>query len=360
MKQIIFIDENIPLLGNALESCGAVIRFSGRNLNRNYLIENGCTYLFIRSTTNINSELIEGTQVNFIGTATSGTDHVDTQYLKNKKITFAFAPGSNANSVAEYVVYSILLWSKVLQQEINNKTIGIVGFGNIGKLIAKYSEHLGLNILVNDPPLKDENYSFPDYVKYSELDDICKNADIITNHVPLTKESLYPTYKLFSKNIKLIKSCSLFIHTSRGGVVEESELLSKIQSDGIITAIDVWENEPYINKNLVNKSLIATPHIAGYSRDGKIRGAKMMADAFKTHSGIEPDYSEINLELSKYKPMSHGNFNDCDMLFSLLQKSRELNKDTAKLKEMLSTENNNDVDIFDRMRKNYPVRREIL
>ena len=360
MEQIIFIDENIPLLANAMNSCGKITCFSGRSLTNRLLIDSGCTSLFIRSTTKVSRVLIDGTNVKFIGSATSGIDHVDTEFLISKKIKFCFAPGSNANSVAEYVVFSILAWGFNTKSEIQNKTIGIVGFGNIGNIVANYSKYLGLNILVNDPILKDEGFVFPNFVQYAGLEEICTSADIITNHVPLTIEGLYPTYKLFNKNLRLIKSGSLFIHTSRGGVVDESELLLKIKSDNILTAIDVWENEPCINRELVSESLISTPHIAGYSKNGKIRGAKMMAEAFRNFTGLEPDFSEINKELAVYHPMSPDSFRDYNNIYNLLSISRELVQDTFNLKEIIQSGIDDKDDIFDKLRKNYAQRCEIL
>ena len=360
MKHVIFVDENIPLLAEALRHCGVVTKYSGRKLSRHELIDSHCTALFIRSATKINSALIEGTSVKFIGTATSGIDHIDVEFLKKNNITFAYAPGSNANSVAEYVVYSILKWKNLIQSDIGNKLIGIVGHGNIGKIVAKYSNYMGLKILVNDPLLKNEGFKFPDYVEYAQLNELCEKADIITNHVPLTNDGIYRTHYLFNEqNIRLIKSGTLFIHTSRGAVVDEKSLLSKLDKDFIYTAIDVWENEPNINHELLNKTIIATPHIAGYSRDGKIRGTKMMADAFKEYSGLEPDITDINHELSLYNPLSIETFSDYDKLYSLLQYSREIDEDTKNLKEILN-DNNSKVDVFDLLRKTYPLRREIL
>ncbi|MBI5326024.1 MAG: hypothetical protein HZB41_12260 [Ignavibacteriae bacterium] len=361
MKNIILVDENIPLLADALKPCGEVILFKGRNLTNQALIESACNSLFVRSTTKVNSQLLENTAVNFIGTSTSGFDHIDVDFLKNNNINFVYAPGSNANSVAEYVVYSILKWRSLTEAELSTITIGIIGYGNIGKIIARFSKYLGLKILVNDPPLKVNGYIFPEFVRYAELDDLCKSSDIITNHVPLTFNELYSTnYLLNEININYIKSGSLFIHTSRGSVVNEKSLISKIDNDSIYSVIDVWENEPFINQDLMNRSIIATPHVAGYSRDGKIRGAKRMADEFRKFFHLEPDFNEINHELSQYKSMSPDKFKNYDMIYDLLKNSREIDTDTMKLKEIIIKSGENNTDVFDELRKNYPSKREIL
>ncbi len=236
MKQIILVDENIPLLAEALRPCGKITGYSGRELSKHELIKSSCSSLFVRSTTKIDSTLIEGTSVKFIGTATSGIDHVDVEYLKINNITFTFAPGSNANSVAEYVVYSILKWRSLIQSEIENKTIGIVGFGNIGKIVARYSNYMGMKILVNDPPLKDSGCDFPEYVEYTGLDELIARSDIITNHVPLTIVGSYPTHNLFNEqNIKLIIFCK---------VLNVTNIINEIIFPKIISYKIINENMP--------------------------------------------------------------------------------------------------------------------
>lgn len=361
-QNIIFIDENIPLLAESLSPCGKIIRFSGRELKTQDLIDSKCNYLFIRSTTKINGEFLNGTKVEFLGTATSGIDHVDSKYLFDNKIQFVSAPGANANSVAEYVLYSILLYARQEKINILGKSIGIVGFGNVGKIVAQYAKNMGLQVMVNDPPLVDEGFTFPDYVKYTSLDKICENCDIITNHVPLTtkEESPHPTHNLFnSKNIAKIKNKALFIHASRGWVVDEKPLLVRLKNKSLIGSIDVFENEPLVDSAIVQSAILSTPHIAGYSRDGKLRGGLMMIKAFEKYSHCQPDMSAFT-ELDTYSPLPETDFLNYDKVFSLLHKNRKLDEDHKRFVETMHLSDIEKTEAFDRLRKKYPKRRESL
>lgn len=362
-QRVIFIDENIPLLAESLAKCGIIIRFNGRKLTNDDLIANKCQYLFVRSTTKINESLLKNTKIKLVGTATSGIDHVDTDYLEKQNTDFASAPGANANSVAEYVLYCMLLYSKKNNVLIKNKTIGIVGYGNVGKFVSRYASSMGLKVLVNDPPLLDDGFVFPDYVEYVSFDEISKRADIITNHVPITypDEVKHPTYNLFNKeSIKKIKSGSLFIHTSRGGVVEEDALLARINKGEIISAVDVFENEPLVNIELARSAIISTPHIAGYSRDGKLKGALMMAQAFKLVSDIAIDIQPFDAELGAYSPLSDNDFKNYKKLFALIHNNRKLHEDHQRFLDSLNLDDDMRSKQFDLLRKQYPVRRESL
>ena len=166
----VFVDENIPYLSDTLRSVANVISFDFKKLSQNELIQNKCEYLFVRSTIKVNSDLLNGTAVKFVGTSTAGTDHIDFNYLKRNNIAFESAPGSNANSVAEYVIFAVLHWLEVKKLSPNQKTIGIVGYGNIGKLVARHAAQIfpKLEILINDPPLKDAAFPYPNNLKYCE------------------------------------------------------------------------------------------------------------------------------------------------------------------------------------------------
>ncbi|MBM2816061.1 MAG: Erythronate-4-phosphate dehydrogenase [Ignavibacteria bacterium] len=361
LKNIIFVDKNISLLAESLAGCGEVNTFEGRLLNSEMLAEAHCDYLFVRSTTKVTKELLNGTNVKFVGTATSGTDHIDTDYLNSFGIIFADAAGSNANSVAEYVIYAILKWSETNSFNIKDKKIGIIGYGNIGKLVAKYSLKLGLQVFVNDPPLFESGFSFPDSLHYSDLEHIFQNCDLITNHVPLNFGGSHPTNKLINAQlISMLKNNALFIHTSRGGVVDEYALYELIQNKNIYLSIDVWENEPDFNTPLAGKSNIATPHIAGYSYDGKLKGALAMALAFERFSGEIPDYSIFNEELNKNKKLQDDSFRDSKLLYENLKLSRQIDRDTEDFLKLIDKFKEERKAGFDLLRKNYPKRREIL
>ncbi|MDA3843997.1 MAG: 4-phosphoerythronate dehydrogenase [Candidatus Kapabacteria bacterium] len=357
----VMCDENIPLLAESLISCAEVITFKGRELRNSDLIENNCRALIVRSTTKINADLLEGTAVEFVGTATSGTDHIDLDYLNINKIQFADAPGSNANSVAELVVYSAIRYAEMIGESLRGKTIGIIGFGNIGKIVAKYAHNFEMNILINDPPLLDEKYSFPDYVTNTDIDTLCSESDILTNHVPLTKYGQYPTYGLLNaERINSMKQGALLIHSSRGFVVEEKPLIRRLKSKSLYASVDVWENEPLINPELVRLVFHASPHVGGYSRDGKLKGTMMMIKAFAAYSGLTPNTEAIDDELKSYKAVQAKKYSDADYIVNLLQEKRQFEADDKAMREMIDTPIEDRPGTFDMLRKKYPVRRESL
>lgn len=362
----IFIDEQIPLLAESLKECGNVILFSGRNLCANDLISKLCQILFVRSTTKVDQNLLTGTYVQFVGTATSGIDHIDLEYLNSKGVRFAFAPGSNANSVAEYAIFSVLHWAFSLGIDLKNLKIGIIGYGNIGSLVGKYANFFGFKVFVNDPPLlekvqKGMTTPLPDFVTHSELPVLLETCNVITNHVPLTFDGIYKTFKLLNEeNLWILQPNSLFIHSSRGGVVDELTLLEVAKKKDLTLVVDVWENEPNVNLKLVEQTLLATPHIAGYSFDGKIRGTYAMAKAFESFSHIQPDYKTINRYLAEYSPTPKENFKDPLEIYKRLLVSRQIIEDSIKFKQIISLSPPRRKQYFDEFRKNYPVRREVL
>ncbi|MGA2298625.1 MAG: NAD(P)-dependent oxidoreductase [FCB group bacterium] len=235
------------------------------------------------------------------------------------------------------------------------------GFGHIGKLVAQYANLMGMKVLVNDPPLNNVNFEFPDYVEYEELDVICSKSDILTNHVPFTVKGKYATKNLLDFNvISQLRKNALLIHTSRGEIVNEEALLKCIHDNPIEAVVDVWENEPTINIELAKKSFLCTPHIAGYSLDGKIKGVMQMIDAYELFKGDKFDLTSINFLLSSYHPLLPEQYHDYESLFKLLKQSRKLDDDHYNLMYSLKLPKNEKAFAFDKLRKNYPMRREIL
>lgn len=358
---VFFIDENIPLISEIFKKHAIIYKFKGRELKNKDLILKKCNALICRSTTLVNEKLLDGTNINFVATATSGFDHIDLEYLNKNNIFFSYAPGSNSNSVAEYVIFSILEWQIRYSIELKNKTIGIIGLGNIGKIVALYANLLGLKVIINDPPLKDLGKEFPKYVSYAQIDDIFKFSDIITNHVPLTYTRPYPTKYLINKLLlEKIKNDSLFIHTSRGKVVDEKALINIITKKNISTVIDVWENEPMINEELARLSLIATPHIAGYSFDGKLKGAFIIANNLNGFYNLKADLSIIENSLAQNDLFDFSIFNHPFELYNLLKNKRQILSDTENFKKIFDLPIKNKAKYFDELRKKYPLRRESI
>lgn len=357
----VVIDRNIPLLHQSIKGGAEVFSVNGREISQELLKSTQSSALVVRSVTKVNNELLESADIKFVGTATSGTDHVDIDYLSTKGISFVSAKGSNANSVAEYVIYSILKYAESDGIELKDKRIGIVGFGCIGQIVAEYCHLLGLKVMVNDPPLLEHSYSFPDYCEYTSIDRICSECDIVTSHVPLTKTGKYPTQNLFGiDRIALLKNSSLFIHTSRGSVVDESALLDRLRKREIRAVIDVWENEPLLNSELAKFCFFATPHIAGYSYDGKLKGALIMAEHLHNILGLEIDFSIIQTELQAglKKVVPNKNYS---LLLDLLEQNRRFKEDFMDFLRLLLIEDKQEFSKqFDRLRKEYPKRRECL
>lgn len=358
---MIFVDENIPLLADTLKDCCEIYKFVGRNLTNQHLKDYDCEFLFIRSTTKVNKELLDGTNVRFVASATSGIDHVDLDYLCHNNIFFADAKGSNANSVAEYVVFSALKWAILNHIKIEDKTIGIIGFGCIGRIVSKYFYDLGLKVIINDPPLLTEGYEFSDNYHYADLDQLLTQSDIITNHVPLASVGEYPTLNLISDvNIDCIKPGSLIIHSSRGGVIEESALLSAIINNKISAVIDVWKDEPLINKELAKIALLISPHVAGYSYDGKLKGTLDLLNAYEEFTGNETNKGNVQSILSRKINIAVQEYDDIERLYIHLLNSREFERDSDNLIRTLDFPDELRAKEFDRQRKEYPKRRESL
>lgn len=358
-REIVFIDKNIPYLPEVFSEFSDVHIFSGRELSNKDLRENKCTVLFTRSTVKINEDLLSGTTVKFAATATSGIDHVDTEYLNRAGIFFASALGSNANSVAEYVIYSILKWSLAKKIDLHNKTLGIIGYGNVGKLVANYAHQLGIKIILNDPPLLAEGFDFP--YQYCDLDELLSKSDIITNHVPLTKSGQHKTLKLLnSDNLQLLKDEVLFLHTSRGGVAEENALIENRTKKNLNLVIDVWENEPDFNPELAEICDFATSHIAGHAFDSKLVGSKMMIDAYNNFSGLNLISKKIESELSKKEKFDFSEFTTSEDLLNKIELSRQLIIDYQEFMNFSKLISKQRILHFENYRKNYPIRREVL
>lgn len=221
--------------------------------------------LLVRSTLSVNRELCEGTGISFIASATAGVNHLDIDFLESEHITWSYAPGCNAYSVIHYVLAAIgeLIKDKLLQQ---NQSIGILGYGNIGKRLYKILKALNFDVYACDPFI-----SKPELVDLESL----LECDLVTVHVPLTFHGSYPTINLLNESHIKKLSNKLIINTSRGEVVSEALVM---QAKDLIYISDVWINEPSPSRELIQKSYIATPHIAGYSIEGKLNGAKIIAE----------------------------------------------------------------------------------
>ena len=270
----IAVDRNIPLAGSAFGPLGDVTLLETTAVTSGAVRDAGA--LVIRSETKVGPGLLEGSRIRFVGSATIGTDHIDLPYLASKGIAFASAPGSNANSVKEYVLAALLAIARRGGFSLQGKVLGVVGVGNVGGRVASMARALGMTVLENDPPLARESGGRG----FLPLDDLM-GADIITLHVPLTRTGSDPTYHLFdARRLSGMKPGSILFNTSRGAVVETRALESSILGGRIAAAVlDVWEGEPVIDAALLLRASLGTSHIAGYSIDGKVNAAGMIRAA---------------------------------------------------------------------------------
>ena len=242
--------------------------------------------LLVRSTVKVNELLLTGTNIKLIGSATSGIDHIDTDYLNKNYIKWFYAPGCNASSVVNYVMSSICFLKDEGMFDLTS-SVGIVGYGNIGKKLKKALDYFSIENLIYDPFL---NFEF-----LVDIEQI-KNCNLITLHVPMTYKTEFPTYNMIDKFFLDNIQGKTLINTSRGGVVDESELI-KLKNINYIS--DVWTDEPCPSNEVIEYALLATPHVAGHSINGKINGTIMLIDFLQNHIEINNDQKKLNLEIMK-------------------------------------------------------------
>jgi erythronate-4-phosphate dehydrogenase len=304
----------------------------------------------------VNQQLLENTPVKFVASATIGTDHIDLDYLQQQGIGFANAPGCNAESAAEYMINALFELSQKRGFNPFKLTAGVIGHGNVGSRVKKKLNALGINTLVNDPPLQETGN---DHVNYVSLQRILHECDFITCHVPLTKKGKYPTHHLFdAKRLAELGQGTIFFNAARGAVVDNQALSRLLQSRKDLTIfLDTWEGEPAINRTLLKQADLATPHIAGYSAEGRLRGTQMILDAacdfFRLTSDWNmqqylPEKQDIALEGIKKDTFWHDLFN----------RHYRISDDHDRLLALAHIEPARFAIEFDLLRKNYPYRYE--
>ncbi len=355
----IIADENIPFVKDCFQSVGHIQTISGRAITAEVVKD--ADAVLVRSITKVNEQLLVGSSVKFAATATIGIEHIDIDYLKKNNIGFASAPGSNANSVAEYIITALLLLAQRKNFELKDKSIGIVGLGNVGSKVEKKTRSLGLNVICNDPPLQRQTND----KKYRPIQEIY-NCDIITMHTPLSYQGIDKTYHLADeKFFNSLKPACIFLNSSRGGVVDTQALKTAIRTGKVGSAVlDVWENEPNIDTELLQMVDIATPHIAGYSFDGKVAGMIMIYNAFCEHFNVEPTKTitdflpKPQIEKIEIQIANSTTTAEQSALLDAASQLYNIEKDDKDLRAILKIPADKKPGFFDGLRKNYPVRRE--
>jgi len=351
----IIADENIPFAREAFGTLGGVQTLPGRAMTPELLRD--CDLLFIRSVTKTNAALLEGSRVRFVATATIGTDHVDLEYLASRGIAFSSAPGSNATSVAEYITASLLVLARDTRTRLEGRTLGVVGVGNVGSRVVARAEALGMRVLQNDPPRRRETGD-PRFLPLEALFE----ADFITLHVPLTREGEDATHHLADAVfLARMRPGSALLNSSRGGVVDGDALKSALGSGHLGKAVlDVWEGEPSIDAELLAKVAIGTPHIAGYSFDGKVRATEMILRAACESLDVECTWSPADVMPPPDFPLLEidcAGKSDEDVLREAVLTVYDIQADDCRLRQFPEGRAARPGH-FDGLRKNYPKRRE--
>ncbi len=345
----IVIDDKIPYIKGALEPVAEVVYLPGSKTTPG--IVKDADALITRTRTICNEQLLKGSKVKYIATATIGYDHIDTEYCKKAGIEWTNAPGCNAESVNQYIASALFSWSMRKREDLAGKTIGIVGVGNVGSRVAKTCEIVGMRVLLNDPPREREEGSG----KFVSLETIQKEADIISFHVPLNMNGLDATFHMVDDNfLQNLSKKPILINSCRGEVFETDAVYNALEANDISgLIIDCWENEPEIDLELLNLVDYGTPHIAGYSKDGKANGTKMSVQAVSRFFNLGIDnWEPTNVDLPKSTTIEiDGNQRrEYSILAEAVLSTYDIETDDELLRESPH--------LFEKLRGDYPVRRE--
>ena len=364
----IVVDENLSLTDYFFSSFGSVTAYAGRGITAENLVNTDA--LLVRSVTKVTPQLLQfaaeksttAQRIGFVGSATIGTDHLDVKGLQAMGITVANAPGCNAQAVAEYVVTAILTLHPDRAVK-DGFTLGIVGLGNVGQRLVLLAKRLGWRVIGVDPFVTQND------IEQLTLTDMLPQVDVVSFHVPITKIGNEPTYHLMNDaTFALLKSDAMLINSARGAVIDEAALLDDFANARVkgveirSVVLDVFEHEPQISVQLLNDLALATPHIAGYSLEGKAKGTEMIYQAFCKWQGSEPILTLEN-KLSAMPQLFDSNKSLIKQLPAILATLYSIREDDTALRACLHLDEESneafvDAESFDRLRKAYNLRRE--
>ena len=338
------IDDKIPFIKGEAEKLGNAIYLPGNKISAADVRD--ADVLITRTRTRCDAQLLKEATVKFVATATIGFDHIDTAFMEQAGIAWTNCPGCNATSVAQYVDSSLLVLAHDGLINLNDCTVGIIGVGNVGRRVAQRIEAIGCRVLLNDPPRAEKETDFA--VHHSELSTLLNECDVITIHTPLVTTGNHPTLHLADERFfAQLRKRPVLINAGRGEVVCTEALLSAIDKAQVRAAIiDTWENEPHINLELLSKVYIGTPHIAGYSADGKANGTRMSLEAIVRHFGRATKFNVRPPML----PADFCYYPEGGIPADPRLKLYDPRRDSEALKQ--APEN------FEALRGNYPLRRE--
>jgi erythronate-4-phosphate dehydrogenase len=353
---LIVADENIPLLDAFFAGFGEIRRVPGRSIDRATVEQ--ADVLLVRSVTNVNRALLDGSKVRFVGTCTIGTDHLDLEYFNEAGITWSSAPGCNARGVVDYVLGSLMTLAEIEGVDLTKRTYGVIGAGEVGGRLINVLKGLGWNVKVCDPPRQAAEGG-----EYVSLEQIIEQCDVISLHTPLTRSGDGATWHLFDQQrLQQLKPGAWLINAARGPVVDNAALREVLlEREDLQAVLDVWEAEPEVDVELAELCVLATPHIAGYSLDGKQRGTAQIYQAYCEFIG-----QPANIQLSDLLPVPwlsevslHADSDPAWALAMLCRGVYDPRRDDADFRRSLVGNVVEQRAAFDVLRKQYPVRREI-
>ena len=349
--------ETVLLGREALSNAGDVLVVPDREICRDHLLD--ADALIVRSKTKVNQDLLEGTPVKFVGTATAGTDHLHAAWLQSQGIYWCASPGCNANSVSEYLIAALLVLRRRHGFDLAGRTIGVIGCGNVGSRVIKKCEALGMNVLRNDPPLAAVSTD-PDF---HSLETVLSESDIVTLHVPLVKNKPWPTHRMADfLFFEQLQPGAIFINASRGSVCDYDALMAARQGGTVARSIiDVWSPEPAFRTDVLDLVDLASPHIAGHSYEGKLNGTIACYNELCNFFEIpktwdiaanlpEPDVPSIEIDCTAR--------DDEEVLHELISRVYDIETDDTLLREAAVHSELERARNFDALRATYRTRRE--
>ncbi len=359
----VVVDQNVPLGTEAFADAGEVVRLAGRDIRRSDLLD--CHALIVRSITKVDSSLLEGTPVRFVGTCTIGTDHLDIPWLESNGIRWASAPGCNARSVAEWAGAVVANAHLARRIDLSRRPkAGVVGVGRVGRQVLEVFAGFGLDVLKNDPPRAQEEG--PE--GFAALEELVGTCHVVAGHLPLTRGGPHPTQGLFREQIlSRLPTGALFLNAGRGATVVSEELadLAKKRPD-LTLGLDVFDPEPSVPVDLARSARWISPHVAGYSLEGKLEGTRMVRQALGQFLGLADwrlppgqtrPLDAASLRLPDGRPVSRHS-DPWDALCALVVAAWNPDDDDARMRPILELPDRERGEAFDRLRKEYPIRLE--
>ena len=342
----IVIDRNIRGARDTFALHGELVPMDGREIRNRHLQD--ADLLIIRTTTRVDAGLLEGTPVGFVGTTAIGTDHLDIPWLERQGVRWCNAPGCNADSAAQYTLAMIWLACRRLGWKLEDQRVGIIGRGNVGSRLQKLMNALGVETVANDPPLADEG------VRGLVSQEEALSCNIVSLHVPLTDQGPYPTLRMIgSEQLARMPGGALLVNAARGNVIEGKALLDAVTRERIHAALDCWPGEPRLDPELLERTVVATPHVAGYSDDGKRNGTWIVYEAFRDWAGLPPatrKEAARRLSLRVERP--------AEALTEVLDASCFVKHHDEAMRSLTRLPAGEIAGQFDRLRKEYPFRRD--